>query len=62
MGCIYSNFQGQCTLCIFNDNEEFVDSGIIELGGQIDGICVCEDDPDPSCTCDSYESDGNDDC
>jgi hypothetical protein len=55
MGCIYENNGidedgGRCTLC---------DEGDWENGppGQENGFCVCSDDPDPSFTCDSYESD-----
>ena len=55
MGCIYENNSfgedaGRCTLC---DESDF-DSG---PAGQENGICICTDDPDPSYTCDSYESD-----
>ena len=38
MGCIYSNFEGKCTVDIVD-------------------FCCYEDDPDPSYSCESYESD-----
>lgn len=60
MGCIYcSNFNGQCMLCVFDDEGKCIDDGMVS--GHREGICVCDDDPDPSESCDGYESDGNDD-
>jgi hypothetical protein len=41
MGCIYSDFEGNC-----DQNPELED-----------GICIYEDDPDPSYGCQYYESD-----
>ena len=42
MGCIYSHFEGKCTL---------------ELEDLEDGYCGYDCDPDPSYGCDCYESD-----
>ncbi len=54
MGCIYEDRSlqnaGDCTLCDENDRD-------FGPPGQEGGICVCSDDPDPSDSCDSYESD-----
>jgi len=50
MGCVYSDFEGRCN--IFEKGE--VNS---PMDGKGDGICVYEDDPDPSISCETYESD-----
>ena len=55
MGCIYENNgfdedAGRCTLCDENDPDNGPE-------GSENGFCVCSDDPDPSDTCQSYESD-----
>ena len=55
MGCIYENNgfgpeAGICTLC----DEDDLTNG---PEGSENGVCVCSDDPDPSYSCDSYESD-----
>ena len=54
MGCIYEDRSldsaGACTLC----DEDDLTNG---PEGSENGICVCSDDPDPSYSCDSYESD-----
>ncbi len=47
MGCIYSDFHGQCQN--YHEDDE----------GTWDGYCIWEDDPDPSVGCEWYESDGN---
>lgn len=50
MGCIYNNFDGDCQ---FFDAE---DGDTSPEGCDEEGICICEDDPDPVDTCQSYES------
>ncbi len=46
MSCIYSNIEGECTL---------FDEGV-EMGGHDKvGNCMCEDDPTPSNSCESFE-------
>ena len=45
MGCLYSNFQGECTL---KDHDRATGDPV---------YCVWEEDPDPSYGCESYESD-----
>ena len=46
MGCIYCNFEGECSL--FDEN--------YDMGGVDEhGFCICEDDPDPSYSCEYYE-------
>jgi len=52
MTCIYSDLDGKCGMWI-NDSDGDL------LGTDSEGYCVCEEDPDPLETCDSYES--NDD-
>jgi hypothetical protein len=47
MSCIYSDFNGKCTL--WDEN--------YELPCAPDGDCVCEDDPNPEDSCENYESD-----
>ncbi len=49
MGCIYLGYNENCTLYEKD----------IENLGQEDGLCICDEDPDPSDTCEMYESDGN---
>ncbi len=51
MACIYCDHSGYCTL--FDPN--FESPGVDE-----DGICICEEDEDPTILCEDYESDGND--
>jgi len=48
MGCIYSDFEGKCTLYT---------EGVESPGTDEDdnGYCVCEDDEDPLYTCAEYE-------
>ena len=53
MGCIYSNFEGECSMW---DKDHPIDN----MGCDDEGFCICGDDPDPSYTCETYESDGND--
>lgn len=48
MGCIYENFDGECTLW---------DDSVESLGCDEKGYCICSDDPDPSIMCGNYESD-----
>ena len=52
MGCIYSNFEGACTIA----DPSIDDNGCVE-----NGYCVVEDDPDPSYSCENYETDDPDD-
>jgi len=53
MGCIYSDFnEGKCTLWEEGDTSTFKDSAI---GCDTGGICVCEDDPNPWDSCESFE-------
>ena len=55
MGCIYSDFHGHCRM--WEEDEENVDC----MGFDYDtGTCICEEDPDPAYSCESYESDGYD--
>lgn len=46
MSCKYCDYTGRCT--IFNDWIE--NPGVTTLG-----ICICEDDEDPSILCEDYE-------
>lgn len=46
MACRFCDFQGYCTLW----NEEVEMNGCSE-----EGYCICEDDEDPSFTCEEYE-------
>ena len=52
MGCIYQNREGECTLA-----SDTYGNLTEEMEGSDDGYCVCSDDPSPSDTCGSYESD-----
>ncbi len=45
MACLHSTFVGECTL--FEEGVEF--------GCDAEGICVCEDDPTPAHSCESFE-------
>ena len=47
MSCIYNGFDGKC---------ELFDSGFQNFGCDENGICVCDEDPDPSYTCESFEN------
>ncbi len=49
MGCIYSDFDGNCT-----EHDGDIDEG---LGCDEDGNCEVESDEDPGQSCNSYESD-----
>ena len=44
MGCIYSDFEGKCQF------------SPIEQGTDEKGFCIVEEDPNPSDSCESYES------
>ena len=44
MGCIYTDNDGVCTI---DHDDEMME----------DGYCCFDDDPDPSDSCESYESD-----
>lgn len=57
MGCIYEThgFDTDAGTCTLWD----ADDGIEVAGCGDDGICVVSDDPDPSYSCDCYESDYN---
>ena len=46
MSCKYSNNNGIC---------QFFGDGIERFGCQNDGVCICEDDEDPSYLCEDYE-------
>ena len=46
MGCLYCNFDGECEL-YSNDNGP---------SGQVDGVCVVDEDPNPADSCEFYES------
>ena len=53
MSCMYCDINGKC---------EMFDESIERNGVDESGYCVCEDDPDPSVTCEDYESiDGEED-
>lgn len=54
MGCIYSDINGKCDLYHSASMEE-------DLGVDNNGYCICEDDPDPSISCNNYESLEDDD-
>lgn len=51
MGCIYSDFNGKCSLYTKE----------IEMPCCKEGFCECEEDPNPEESCDWYESDENKD-
>mgnify|MGYP006865015742 CR=1 FL=1 len=52
MGCVYSNWEGECSM--------FEEGTLCHpTGCDKDGDCWCEENPDPSYSCDSYEFDGN---
>jgi len=53
MGCIYSNFHGECMN--YNGDTDY------EPRGCEAGFCVVEDNPYPEDSCESYESDGVED-
>ena len=46
MSCTYSDKEGKCTL----------DDGFLERLGCEEGLCICEDDPDPTMLCEDFES------
>ena len=49
MGCKFSDFEGKC--------QNFDEDNPIETPGCDDeGNCICEEDPDPSISCETYES------
>jgi len=49
IGCIYQGFiSGKCQ--VYNE-------GIDNPGWDKNGVCICSDDPDPSMTCEDYQSD-----
>ncbi|MBT6048139.1 MAG: hypothetical protein HOG49_15125 [Candidatus Scalindua sp.] len=49
MQCKYSDFEGRCQMF---DPEADSGLGVDEEG---EGYCVCEDDPEPSNSCEGYE-------
>lgn len=51
MGCIYSDFNGKCSLYTKE----------IDMPCCKEGFCECEEDPNPEESCDWYESDENKD-
>ena len=54
MACLYNNWEGECSMY---DKEHDTGSSIdnCPVGWDIDGYCVCEDDPNPYDSCESYE-------
>ncbi len=54
MGCIYET-NDMCSLCL--DRDDKLDMEALQQGCDDDGVCVVSDDPDPSYSCDAYESD-----
>ena len=54
MGCLYSDFEGMCQN--YDEDENYSLDGM-----PWDGICIWEDDPDPSYSCEWYESGVNED-
>lgn len=46
MSCKFSDFDGYCTIF----DPDFENPGVDE-----DGICICEDNEDPSITCEDFE-------
>ncbi len=57
MACIYADREGSCMMADRDDDDNLIASSNLPGGCSDDGFCVCEDDPDPSITCESYESD-----
>ena len=56
MGCIYEDrSDGTCTLA--TDSEGEFDKAQAQQGCDDCGNCCVTDDPDPSVSCDAYESD-----
>lgn len=56
MGCIYEEqMTGNCTLSVNNEGD--FDPEHKQQGCDECGVCIVSDDPDPSYSCDSYESD-----
>jgi len=49
--CIYSTWEGECTM--FDEGTASFPDGV---GWEETGVCVVEDDPDPSYTCQYFES------
>ena len=64
MGCIYCDFNGYCQMIEHDEDgnisEDSIDTGAMGVSDKFDGdgkaICVVEDDPDPSYSCEYYES------
>jgi len=54
MACIYSLYDGLCSNWNEDDDMETTYENC-EYGWDEMGYCCCEDDPDPSYTCSSYE-------
>jgi len=55
MPCVYSNFNGECTL--WNKEEhKGVTCQNSEYGFDKDGYCIVEEDPTPSDNCSNFES------
>jgi hypothetical protein len=56
MGCIYENYEGECTMYDkdSNSSDNFENS---PYGWNFDGGCVCSDDPNPYNSCELFESD-----
>ena len=56
MPCIYENKRcGTCTISTDGDDKPITDN--MQNGCDEDAVCVVGDDPDPSVSCDGYESD-----
>jgi hypothetical protein len=55
MNCIYSsNVDGKCSLLWDDDKKEsFYNSECIDKNG----YCLVEEDPNPACSCEDYQSD-----
>lgn len=56
MGCIYNNFSGRCTLSDYEEDEDKKIEVPVAMGYDDEGYCIVDEDPDPSYSCESYES------
>jgi len=51
MGCIYSDFNGKCSM--WDEDTPSYNDG---LGTDWDGNCIVEEDPNPIDSCSSYQN------
>ena len=52
MGCRNSNFNCECELFDIDINDD--------LCTNVEGYCLCEEDPDPNCSCSGFENEYED--